>query len=61
MQENEGTILDKTLDKTKAIIREWVDVDVDEQEYLDRLSNFGEGYFDFSTFDEAFGQSGETQ
>ena len=42
-------------------VRMWVDVDIDEQEYLERLSSFGEGYFDFSTFDEAFKQSGEIQ
>jgi hypothetical protein len=24
--------------------RDWSEVDADEQEYLDRLSNFGEGY-----------------
>lgn len=30
--------------------RMWADVDLDEQEYLDRLASFGEGYFDLSTF-----------
>ena len=38
--------------------RFWFDVDVDEQEYLDRLARFGEGYFDFTIFSEA--ESGET-
>ena len=28
----------------------WSDVDTDEQEYLDRLSNFGEGYYDASSY-----------
>jgi hypothetical protein len=32
--------------------RFWFDVDVDEQEYLDRLARFGEGYFDFAVFSE---------
>lgn len=37
----------------------WSEVDTDEQEYLDRLWSFGEGYFDMSNFDEHFG-NGET-
>lgn len=32
----------------------------EEQEFLERLSNFGEGYFDFASFQEIFGESGET-
>lgn len=38
----------------------WNEVDTDEQEYLDRLWSFGEGYFDMSNFDEHFG-SGEAR
>lgn len=29
--------------------RFWAEVDLDEQDYLDRLASFGEGYYDFST------------
>lgn len=28
----------------------WAVLDLDEQEYLDRLASFGEGYFDLSMF-----------
>jgi hypothetical protein len=38
--------------------RFWADVDLDEQEYLDLLATFGEGYFDFTTLRDD--QSGET-
>jgi hypothetical protein len=30
--------------------RFWADIDLDEQEYLERLASFGEGYFDFAAF-----------
>jgi hypothetical protein len=30
--------------------RNWLEVDIDEQDYLDRVASFGEGYFDLSTF-----------
>ncbi len=39
----------------------WSDVDADEQEYLDRLSNFGEGYYDPSTFLDEDVESGKSQ
>jgi hypothetical protein len=45
------------LGTTKGIAntaRTWADVDLDEQEYLDRLASFGEGFYDLSRF-----QSGE--
>lgn len=28
----------------------------EEQEYLDRLWSFGEGYFDFTNFEDIFGE-----
>lgn len=30
--------------------RIWAEVDLDEQEYLDRLASFCEGYYDLSRF-----------
>lgn len=30
----------------------WEDIDADEQEFLDRISNFGEGYYDLSVYEE---------
>ena len=33
-----------------VIERFWAVLDLDEQEYLDRLASFGEGYFDLSMF-----------
>lgn len=56
MPENE---LDPIAEAIGKVIRDWSEVDVDEQEYLDRLWSFGEGYFDMSNFDEHFG-NGET-
>lgn len=42
--------------------RFWFDVDVDEQEYLDRLASFGEGYFDLTIFSETgSGEAGFVQ
>ena len=58
MNETEG--LFNLNEEPKNNVRDWMEVDTDEQEYLERLSNFGEGYYDFSTFTEIFGQSGET-
>lgn len=43
---------------SKLVVRDWTEVDTDEQEYLDRLWSFGEGYFDMTNFDEHF-KSGE--
>lgn len=34
--------------------RNWNDIDVEEQEYLERLSNFGEGYYDASSYFDIF-------
>ena len=45
---------------SSSVNRARVDIDVDEQEYLDRVSNFGEGYYDASSyfnFDEESGKS----
>lgn len=45
---------------SSSVNRAQVDIDVDEQEYLDRVSNFGEGYYDASSyfnFDEESGKS----
>jgi len=42
------------LGTTKGMVvnttRTWADVDLDEQEYLDRLASFGEGFYDLSQF-----------
>jgi len=44
------------LGHTKGLVatttRTWADVDLDEQEYLDRLASFGEGFYDLSRFQE---------
>ena len=56
MNETEGL----TPEREQKMVREWIDVDADEQEFLERLANFGEGYYDFSTFTEILGESGET-
>lgn len=33
-------------------LRVWADVDLDEQEYLDLLATFGEGFYDLTRFQE---------
>ena len=33
-------------------LRTWADVDLDEQEYLDRLASFGEGFHHFLQIQE---------
>lgn len=61
MSENSMDLFGGAEELVKGTVRQWMDVDADEQEYLERLASFGEGYFDFSTFHEAFGESGEIQ
>lgn len=56
MGENDAGFIAEAVEMVKTML----DADVEEQEFLDRLWSFGEGYFDFTTFEEAFGQSGET-
>jgi hypothetical protein len=49
---------------TKGVVdgtlRSWADVDSDEQEYLDRLATFGEGFQDLSArFPELVRKNGD--
>jgi hypothetical protein len=37
-------------------VRTWADVDLDEQEYLDRLASFGEGFHSFLAHPEESGE-----
>jgi hypothetical protein len=39
-------------EQATSAARTWSEVDTDEQEYLDRVSDFGEGYFDFSILEK---------
>lgn len=59
MPENQQDPIAEAIGKIEDAIRDWSEVDTDEQEYLDRLWSFGEGYFDMSNFEEHFG-NGET-
>lgn len=36
------------MENSPELIRSWADVDSDEQEYLDLLSSFGEGFVDLT-------------
>lgn len=55
MSENSMDLLGVTKELMETV-RTWADVDLDEQEYLDRLASFGEGFHSFLTPKE---QSGE--
>lgn len=55
MSENSMDLLGVTKELVETV-RTWADVDLDEQEYLDRLASFGEGFHSFLTPKE---QSGE--
>jgi len=50
MTENSMDLLGTTKGMVVNITRTWADVDLDEQEYLDRLASFGEGFYDLSQF-----------
>jgi len=45
MTENSMDLLGTTKGLVANTARTWADVDLDEQEYLDRLANFGEGFY----------------
>lgn len=53
MSENSMDLLGTAKEIVGNTLRIWADVDLDEQEYLDRLASFGEGFYDFSMFQEA--------
>ena len=52
MTENSMDLLGHTKELEGNTSRTWADVDLDEQEYLDRLASFGEGFYDLSRFQE---------
>ena len=47
MSENSMDLLGTAKELVEGTLRLWADVDLDEQEYLDRLATFGEGFHDF--------------
>jgi hypothetical protein len=59
MSENSMDLFGSAKELVEGTKRLWMDVDIDEQDYLDRLATFGEGYFDFSAFHDAIAESGE--
>lgn len=52
MSENSMDLLGTAKELVEGTLRLWADVDLDEQEYLDRLATFGEGFYDFTRFHE---------
>ena len=58
MSENSMDLLGTAKELVEGTLRLWADVDLDEQEYLDRLATFGEGFHDFSRFQDM--ESGKT-
>lgn len=52
MSENSMDLLGVSQEMVTHTTRNWADVDLDEQEYLDRLASFGEGFYDLSRFHE---------
>ena len=52
MSENSMDLLGHTKGLVVNSLRTWADVDLDEQEYLDRLASFGEGFHHFLQFQE---------
>ena len=52
MPQNSLDLLGNTKGLVANTSRTWADVDLDEQEYLDRLASFGEGFYDLSRFQE---------
>lgn len=59
MSENSMDLLGTTKGLVVNSLRTWADVDLDEQEYLDRLASFGEGFYDLSRFQEVVIQNGK--
>ena len=57
MSENSMDLLGTAKEMVEGTIRMWADVDLDEQEYLDRLATFGEG-FHISRFQDMVAESG---
>lgn len=53
MSENSLDLLGIAKELMEVTTRTWADVDLDEQEYLDRLASFGEGFHDFLTIQES--------
>lgn len=58
MSENSMDLLGTAKELVEGTIRLWADVDLDEQEYLDRLATFGEGFHDLSRFQDMATESG---
>ena len=59
MSENSMDLLGTAREMVEGTIRMWADVDSDEQEYLDRLATFGEGFHDLSRFQDMAAESGQ--
>lgn len=59
MSENSMDLLGSAKEMVEDTLRIWADVDLDEQDYLDRLASFGEGFYDLSRFHEVVNKSGE--
>jgi len=59
MSENTMDLLGTAKELVGTSLRIWADVDLDEQDYLDRLASFGEGFCDLSRFHEVVNTSGE--
>ena len=61
MSENTMDLLGTAKELVGTSLRIWADVDLDEQEYLDRLASFGEGYYHFLVNQEESGETGQVQ
>jgi len=61
MPENSMDLLGTAKEMVNNTLRTWADVDLDEQEYLDRLASFGEGYYHFLVNQEESGETGQVQ
>ena len=59
MSENSLDLLGLAKELVGNTARTWADVDLDEQEYLDRLASFGEGFHDFSRFHGRVNENGK--
>ena len=59
MSENSLDLLGLAKELVGNTARTCADVDLDEQEYLDRLASFGEGFYDLSRFQEVVIQNGK--
>ena len=58
MSENSMDLLGTAKGLVEGTLRSWAEVDLDEQEYLDRLATFGEGFHDLSRFQEMANKNG---